>query len=202
MSMASSFFTFKDNSDVLKFQHALMGYHVIYDKTAAVALKFHSNHCRQNLIESQNRIQLWRGKQLSARKSKRVEDASASDPTATLRKPSRSSDAIQSPPCAQTDQSPATPTIASSLIYESESTGNERITVIKALTAPVLFIFTMLDKKYTFIHIELTPQHPLSYQSCSCSVKKPHSCASVAVRYTRKKRNLDFPVRIHSVEPS
>ncbi|ERF73189.1 hypothetical protein EPUS_03030 [Endocarpon pusillum Z07020] len=199
MSIHSSFFTFKDNSDVLKFQHAVMGYHVICDKTS-VAWKFHSKDCGQNLIKSQNRIQLWRGKRLSARK--RAEDASASDPTATMPISSRSNDTIQSPPSAQTDKPPATPTIASSVISEAESTGNERITVIKALTAPVLFIFTMLDKKYTFIHIELTPQHRLSYQSCSCDDKKPHSCASVAIRYTRKQKNLKFPFRIHSVEPS
>lgn len=29
-----------------------------------------------------------------------------------------------------------------------------------------------------------------------------HSCCSVAVRYTRENKNLKFPYRIHSVEPS
>lgn len=160
-------------SDVRYFQHSLLGYRVVYDSfietppnpdTEAPGAwngnnctwQFHQKEKGYNSINSQNRVQLWQGEERGPHKKHREFPTSGSDEASvTSQTPSESTAAtsMHSLPATESVNTLLTK-MTGSITSGQTSTRKDIVTVIRQPKKPVLFIFTMLDGKYTFIHIE------------------------------------------------
>ncbi|KAF7506038.1 hypothetical protein GJ744_012285 [Endocarpon pusillum] len=208
-SSASLFYTFSDATgesqpwrpgDLEKFQHALLGYRVVCNKTS-FRWQFHKTKAGENRKPSQNRIQLWLPHRLSPRRRENDGDSITTLPTQSSRSLSMSTVATTVQSCSglQLEKSQRSNTTGS-IILETVS-GDQGGVNINPIPSPVLFIFTLLNDRYTFLHFELQPQHHLSYQ-CECPTK-PHTCKTVAIQFRPdgpEGKQSEFSYRTFSVD--
>lgn len=212
----SNFYTFKDQRDARHFQHSLIGYRVVYDSFIETppnpgteasrawngnncTWQFHRKEKGYNSIASQNRVQLWQGEERGPHKKPRESLTSGSDEASvTSQAPSDSTAAtsMHSLPAAESIDLLFNKK-AGSITSGQTLTGKDMVTVIRQPKKPVLFIFTMVDGKFSFIHVELSPKHYFPNQPCMC--KKPaNECRHVLI----KNEDSELLFRKYSVAPS
>lgn len=183
----------KDLKDVFSFQQALTGYRVFFDTSN---VKWLLNGSDEPGGCGMARVQIWEAKRLT--KLPIAEDTDHS-PLSSVNSTTPSPQTLSENGFGQRRLTGLASTINSST-RTTQISGNRahNAIVIEPPEPPVLIIYTLCDRKFTFLHLAIEEDIFVNESACLCK-RSPEKCLRIVLGSNKKKK---IKVRKHSaLEP-